>query len=246
MKHFAYICGRIYDLITEIKSHCIFNASFKRIIMVKTITKILACVVVAVMAVTTANAQELVARKYGTVLEQLNQSSLYNRVEPEIAAIVDYESMFLSSCFWSDGLSNGKESDVNSGNEELIAALLDYAFAFEGTRYRMGGSTPKGFDCSGFTSYVFKKFGYELNRTSRQQINDGELVEQEALQPGDLVFFNGRAVNKNIGHVGIVTEVDSAGFSFIHASSKGVRVSKYPEERYYQVRYIGACRPIKE
>ena len=58
--------------------------------MVKTITKILACVVVAVMAVTTANAQELAARKYGTVLEQLNQSSLYNRVEPEIAAIVDY------------------------------------------------------------------------------------------------------------------------------------------------------------
>ena len=213
--------------------------------MIKTITKILTCVVVAAIAVTTANAQELVARKYGTVLEQLNQSALYNPVDPEIAAIMDYESIFLSSCFWNDGIT-GNDGDASNDNEELIAELLDYAHAFEGTRYRMGGSTPKGFDCSGFTSYVFKKFGYELNRTSRQQINDGELVEQDALQPGDLVFFNGRAVNKRIGHVGIVTEVDSAGFSFIHASSKGVRVSKYPEEKYYQVRYVGACRPIKK
>ena len=214
--------------------------------MIKTVTKILVFVVVAVIAAAGANAQELAARKYGTVLEQLNQSSLYNPVDPEIAAIVDYETMFKNSCFWGDGLIGSKKSDENNGNEELIAALLDYAYAFEGTRYRLGGSTPKGFDCSGFTSYVFKKFGYELNRTSRQQINDGEQVEQDALQPGDLVFFNGRAVNKNIGHVGIVTEVDSAGFSFIHASSKGVRVSKYPEESYYQKRYIGACRPINK
>lgn len=140
-----------------------------------------------------------------------------------------------------------QQSALHNDPDAEIKELLDYAATFKGTRYRSGASSPKGFDCSGFTSYVFSKFGYSLTRSSRSQIKDGEKVEKNNLKPGDLVFFNGRAVGKRIGHVGIVTEVDSAKgqFKFIHASnSRGVTVST-SEEPYYKRRYVGACRPTK-
>lgn len=139
-----------------------------------------------------------------------------------------------------------KSTLFNDKDAALVSELLDYASTFKGTRYRRGAASPKGFDCSGFTSYVFAKFGYDLNRSSRQQINDGETVDKEDLKPGDLVFFNGRSRGSRIGHVGIVTEVEADGkFEFIHASSTGVKISK-SEEPYYKVRFMGACRVVAE
>ena len=165
--------------------------------------------IAVIFAVSVASAQELVSRKHGTVLEQMQQSQLCDD---------DYEQ---------------------------ISQLLDYASQFKGTRYRSGSSSPKGFDCSGFTSFVFKKFGYDLNRSSSSQVNNGTPVAKNELQPGDLVFFNGRAVGKRVGHVGIVTEVkDNGTFEFIHSSnSRGVVVSS-SEEPYYKRRYVGANRVI--
>ena len=113
--------------------------------------------------------------------------------------------------------------------------------------YRYGGTTPKGFDCSGFTSYVFRSMGYSIPRTGRAQFADGERVERSQLKPGDLVFFAGRGGGPSIGHVGIVTAVDGNGhdFSFIHAScSRGITES-HSTESYYRVRYRNACRIIK-
>ena len=131
--------------------------------------------------------------------------------------------------------------------EKLVNDLLNYASKFKGTRYRRGSSSPKGFDCSGFTSFVYGKFGYDLNRSSSAQVSNGEPVELDDLQPGDLVFFNGRAIGKRIGHVGIVTKVNNdQSFEFIHsACGKGVTVSK-SEEAYYSRRYMGACRVIND
>lgn len=139
-------------------------------------------------------------------------------------------------------LFNGDELDKE------IADILDYASKFQGTRYSRGASGPSRFDCSGFTSYVFSKFGYKLHRTSRAQVNNGKVIAKNELQPGDLVFFNGRrAGGTRIGHVGIVTSVDNENetFEFIHAScSKGVVVSK-STEAYYDKRYVKACRVIE-
>ncbi len=133
----------------------------------------------------------------------------------------------------------------NDNSYEQVMELLNYAYTFLGTKYRIGSSSPKGFDCSGFTSFVFKEFGYELNRTSRMQVSNGVPVAKNELRPGDLVFFNGRAVGKRIGHVGIVTEVkDDGEFEFIHScNSKGVTVSS-SEESYYKRRYVKASRVI--
>lgn len=131
-------------------------------------------------------------------------------------------------------------------NQRKVDALLKLAFSFRGTPYVYGASRPGAFDCSGFTSYVFRQFGYNLDRTSRGQVANGRSVTRNELKPGDLVFFNGRARGNRIGHVGIVTEADNAGgtFKFIHAASKGVRES-HSTESYYLVRYMGACRVIE-
>ena len=109
-----------------------------------------------------------------------------------------------------------------------------------------GRMNPKvGFDCSGFTTYVFKKENIQLTRSSRSQFTEGvEVSSCTDLQKGDLVFFGGsRSSSTSIGHVGIVTDVNpSTGtFSFIHASRTGIRISS-SDEPYYAKRYVGARR----
>ena len=146
----------------------------------------------------------------------------------------------------SQQLSNRRQGTVleqleqNSRNN-IIDQVINYAYRFRGTPYRYGASSPRGFDCSGFTSYVFKRFG----RSSRGQISDGVRVKKNDLQPGDLVFFQGRSGRGGVGHVGIVTRVnDDNTFHFIHsACSSGVTESKNTEA-YYSRRYVGACRVL--
>ena len=91
------------------------------------------------------------------------------------------------------------------------------------------------------------RFGYNLTRTSYGQVNDGERVERDELQPGDLVFFAGRAIGRRVGHVGIVTRVnDDNTFNFIHAACHTGITESRSNETYYSRRYRGACRVIKK
>lgn len=140
-------------------------------------------------------------------------------------------------------------ANVKSANEATLDGLLDTAFKYIGVRYRSGMSGPNGFDCSGFTSFVYRQHGLQLTHSSRAQYNEGEHINDIALlQKGDLVFFGGaRGGRSSIGHVGIVTEVDPASrsFKFIHAStSSGIKVDS-SKEAYYSSRYVGACRVIQ-
>lgn len=135
----------------------------------------------------------------------------------------------------------------NNAPTGQVKDLLNYAFQFKGVPYRYGQASPSGFDCSGFTSYVFKRFGFSLNRTAGGQVKDGRSIARNELKPGDLVFFNGRARgNKRVGHVGIVTEVNQDNFKFIHASCHRGITESTSTETYYQSRYVGACRVIEK
>lgn len=129
------------------------------------------------------------------------------------------------------------------------STIVENAMKYIGTPYRRGRMTPyKGFDCSGFTTYVFQTQNITLPRTSRAQYSSETAVsDTRNLKKGDLVFFSGSRVSKRIGHVGIVTDVEADGtFSFIHAScSAGVTVSS-STEAYYAKRYIGACRVLPD
>lgn len=128
----------------------------------------------------------------------------------------------------------------------MIDDLLKEAQKHIGKRYVHGAKGPNAFDCSGFSSYVYKQFGYKISPASRMQYTEGVAVAREDLRKGDLVFFTSRSSGNAVGHVGIVMDNDkSTGkITFIHASIKGVRISEI--EGYYKNRYVGARRIITE
>ncbi len=133
--------------------------------------------------------------------------------------------------------------------KDLVDELLDYARTFIGTPYLWGASGPNQFDCSGFTSYVFREFGYNLPHNSTRQFQETRPVERFGeLRKGDLVFFGERRSIRNIGHVGIVIDIDleHGMFWFIHAStSNGVEIQRSTLS-YYMMRYIGAGRVLPD
>lgn len=141
--------------------------------------------------------------------------------------------------------------------KKLTAAVMGFAIAFTvmgtnsasadskmdqiiepaiGTPYVTGGTSFNGFDCSGFTSYVFAKMNIDLPRQSSSQYQVGDAVSKGDLQAGDLVFFN--TSGSGVSHVGVMVN----SYQFAHAStSKGVRIDNLSMD-YYQNRYVGAKR----
>ncbi|NUU59219.1 C40 family peptidase [Paenibacillus sp. JW14] len=105
-----------------------------------------------------------------------------------------------------------------------------------GTSYKTGGTSTAGFDCSGFTTYVYKSIGISLPRTSQSQYKTGTSVSRSQMRPGDLVFFN--TLGNGVSHVGIF--VGNGKFAQ-SSSSRGVIISSL-SEKYWADRYIGAKR----
>ena len=120
--------------------------------------------------------------------------------------------------------SNEKSKLLDESEFGMISlqdSVINFGMRFLSTSYRYGGTSTRGFDCSGFTSHVYNQFGYSLERSSRDQARQFPAVSKKDLQTGDLVFFEGRSQNGNVGHVGIVTERKANGeFNFLHASVK--------------------------
>ena len=126
----------------------------------------------------------------------------------------------------------------------FIKNIIDEAFRHIGARYRRGAKGPHSFDCSGFTGYVFKQFNRLIGASSRDQYAKNTPIKRSEMRRGDLVFFTSPNSGRNVGHVGIVVDIDSVGddFTFIHASTyRGVTVSR-STEGYYAKRFVGARR----
>ena len=124
-----------------------------------------------------------------------------------------------------------------------IDSIVKMALSKKGCAYKYGSTGPNAFDCSGLMYYTFKQFGITLLRSSKDQYTMGVPVKEEDIQRGDLVFFKR---GKDIGHVGMVFEVDSNGdYHFVHASTykTGVRVDKSTREGYTRT-FVGARRLI--
>ena len=128
-------------------------------------------------------------------------------------------------------------SNSSSSGSGIVACAKQYL----GCRYVSGGSSPStGFDCSGFTSYVYKQCGITISRSSGAQASNGTAVSKSNLQPGDLVIFNNRA-NTSVGHVGIYI----GGNTFIHAGNSGTGViTTSLSDSYYSARYVTGRRII--
>ncbi len=124
------------------------------------------------------------------------------------------------------------------------AQIVAYAKKLLGIRYVYGGSTPKGFDCSGFVKYVFDNFNIKLARSSRDMGNGGTSIKKADLLPGDLVFFDTNGGLNGINHVGIYI----GGGKFIHASSslgRKVTITSL-NDKFYTKTYMRARRYIKD
>ena len=135
-------------------------------------------------------------------------------------------------------------------NHTVADSIIDYAMRFMRVPYVPAGHGPDKFDCSGFTHFVFSRFGYDLSYYAPAQLTNGWCVitRQEDLKRGDLVFYGGRRNKREIGHVAIVVNNDPVNhsFTFIHATVHlGVTVST-STEAYYAQRYITACRVLPD
>ena len=129
-------------------------------------------------------------------------------------------------------------ANVNKGQE-----VADFAKQFLGLQYVLGGKTPEtGFDCSGFTKYVFKNFGFNLGSVSADQTSIGKEVSKDELKVGDLILFYDEAKTK-IGHVGIYLGNDE----FIHAANatRGVVIDGLSSNSYYNTRFVTARRIVE-
>ncbi|TYQ18386.1 UNVERIFIED_CONTAM: N-acetylmuramoyl-L-alanine amidase [Acetivibrio alkalicellulosi] len=132
-------------------------------------------------------------------------------------------------------------NNIEFSSIEIRKQLVEYSKNFLGVRYVYGGSSPSGFDCSGFVWYVFNNFDIRLERVASSQATQGKWIAKEDLLPGDLVFFDTRGNASYINHSGIYI----GGGNFIHASSgnnsRSVVISDITSG-FYQRTYMTARR----
>ena len=133
----------------------------------------------------------------------------------------------------------GRDVPVSRDASSMIARrVIPTALRFVGVPYYFGGTTPSGFDCSGFVRYVFAGSGIHLPRMADEQYEVGQPVSYHRLQPGDLVFFS--TYTSGVSHSGIYL----GNSQFISAtSSSGVAVTRI-DDGYWGARYVGARRVI--
>lgn len=160
---------------------------------------------------------------------------------------------FVVSCGSSKKVSSSKRTSTvdrrtNSSNKNTkrtfnkANAIVETALAYQGTRYKYGGTNRKGMDCSGLTYKAFGAHHIELPRISYQQATQGKRIKLSTVKKGDLLFFQTNKNRKRINHVGLVIEHKRGVIKFIHATtSKGVLVSTM-NERYWKNAFTEARR----
>lgn len=170
----------------------------------------------------------------GTVLPVLSSADGWHKVE--------YKDASAYICGEYALLMTLKEYDAYKVKSDTLGSqVVASAKNYLGCKYVYGGNGPSTFDCSGFVKYIYAQFGYPLNRTATDQLENGISVEKSALLPGDLVFFRSSGTVKPVSHVGMYVGEGS----FIHASTNQyqVRIDNL-DSGYYSSIFVGARRVV--
>ncbi|MFO7672646.1 MAG: NlpC/P60 family protein [Lutibacter sp.] len=181
-----------------------------------------------------------ISRKYGTTIKELERlnPTVVNKLPIGHTLIIRETPPTIEAItkeFGEKAIVENTE-EVETAEPSTIQFLIETASKNLGTRYRSGGTTYSGFDCSGLMFNTFKEIDFTLPRSSNQQAKIGTKVQKSQAQKGDLIFFatNGRGT---INHVGMITEIIGDEIKFIHSSvSLGVIVSSI-KEAYYSKRF---------
>jgi len=148
-----------------------------------------------------------------------------------------------------------KSVSSSSGDEVVVLAsvtnkIISKALSYKGTKYKYGGTSKNGMDCSGLMFMSFKSAGVALPRTSTTQSKTGVRISKSKVMKGDLVFFK-TGGKRSINHVGLVVSIDNRDVKFVHSSSsRGVMISSlregYWSNAFAQIRRINALNDVRE
>lgn len=156
----------------------------------------------------------------GAVVSIVGIDNGWYKIKTSSGATGYVSSEYMVTCKDSSGSrGDGTTAVAVASNSSMGQQIVDYAKQFLGVPYVYGGNGPSSFDCSGFTSYIYRHFGYTLNRTASTQLSNGVAVSKSELQPGDLVFFRYNT-SYPASHVGIYI----GNGQFIHASTNKYQV----------------------
>ena len=163
-------------------------------------------------------------------------------------ALLFFLAVLISSCGSSRKTTNRNIIDNSStsvsSSAKKASKIVDYAKTFEGTRYKFGGTSKKGMDCSGLVYVSFKEENIPLPRVSRDMAKKGKAIKLKETEEGDLLFFQTNKNRRVINHVGLVVENKKGEIFFIHStSSRGVIVSSL-DERYWKDAFVEVRRII--
>lgn len=146
--------------------------------------------------------------------------------------------LLITSC------GGARKTSIKKISTSKTDRIIQQAQSFAGTRYKFGGTSRKGMDCSGLIYTAFQNENIVLPRVSRDMAKRGKPVKTRDIEKGDLVFFRTNKSKKRINHVGLVTQVRDGEIYFIHATtSKGVLTSNL-NERYWNNAYVMARRVL--
>ena len=155
----------------------------------------------------------------GAVVTIVGIDNGWYKVKTSGGSVGYVSSEYMVTC--KDSAGSRGDGTVVAASSSLGQQVVDYAAQFLGTPYVYGGNGPNSFDCSGFTSYVYRHFGYTLNRTATGQLSNGVSVSKSELQPGDLVLFKRSGTGSSAAsHVGLYI----GNGQFVHASTSKVGV----------------------
>ncbi|MCF6306529.1 MAG: C40 family peptidase [Flavobacteriaceae bacterium] len=142
--------------------------------------------------------------------------------------------------------SNKKASERTnkSSGSKTVSNIIKTAKTFEGTKYKFGGTTKKGMDCSGLVYVAYGKEDVNLPRVSRDMAKQGKAVSLKKVTKGDLLFFKTGKSKNRVNHVGIVTNVKKGEVFFIHASTTRGVINSSLNESYWRKTFVEARRII--
>ncbi len=129
-----------------------------------------------------------------------------------------------------------------SAANALVENIIDFAKKFDGVRYKYGGTTKKGMDCSGLVTTAFESEGITLPRSSSDIALKGDWIDIKEVQRGDLLFFATNGKSRAVSHVALVTQVNEGQVEFMHATTSAGVITSSLAERYWYYAFVQARR----